>query len=53
VDAVVHDMGGRPREALYHALAAAGVAAYRVGDCVAPRGLEEAYHEGWAVALSL
>jgi NADPH-dependent 2,4-dienoyl-CoA reductase/sulfur reductase-like enzyme len=53
VDAVVHDMGGRPRESLYHALAAAGAAVHRAGDCVAPRGLEEAYHEGWAVALSL
>jgi NADPH-dependent 2,4-dienoyl-CoA reductase/sulfur reductase-like enzyme len=53
VDAVVHDMGGRPREALYDALATAGVVIHRVGDCVAPRGLEEAYHEGWAAALSL
>jgi 2,4-dienoyl-CoA reductase (NADPH2) len=53
VDAVIHDMGGRPREDLYHALAAAGATVHRAGDCVAPRGLEEAYHEGWAVALSL
>jgi 2,4-dienoyl-CoA reductase (NADPH2) len=53
VDSVVHDMGGRPREALYDALTTAGVALHRVGDCVAPRGLEEAYHEGWAAALAL
>ena len=53
VDAVVHDMGGWPREGVYQALAAAGAAVHRAGDCVAPRGLEEAYHEGWAVAISL
>ncbi|HEV8309922.1 MAG TPA: hypothetical protein VGW35_19840 [Methylomirabilota bacterium] len=53
VDTLVHDLGGRPRDGLYHALVAAGLEAYRVGDCLAPRGLEEAYHEGFQVALSL
>lgn len=53
VDALVHDVGGRVRDGLYHALVTAGVETHRVGDCVAPRGLEEAYHEGFAVGLAL
>jgi NADPH-dependent 2,4-dienoyl-CoA reductase/sulfur reductase-like enzyme len=53
VDTVVHDLGGRVRDGLYRALAAAGVPAQRVGDCLAPRGLEEAYHEGFSAAFAL
>ncbi len=53
VDTVVYDVGGRARDALYRALVEAGVDARRVGDCLAPRGLEEAYHEGFLTAFSL
>jgi hypothetical protein len=29
------------------------VATHRIGDCVAPRELEDAYHEGFRVAFTL
>ena len=53
IQTLVHDMGGRARDGLYHELIAAGVVAHRVGDCLAPRELEEAFHEGFRVAFSL
>ncbi|MGH2671130.1 MAG: FAD-dependent oxidoreductase, partial [bacterium] len=53
VDTVVYDVGARARDELYRTLVAAGVDAHRVGDCLAPRGLEEAYHEGFHTALAL
>jgi len=52
-DTLVHDLGGRARDELYHTLVVHGITAYRVGDCLAPRGLEEAYQEGFEVAFSL
>ena len=53
VDGLVYDLGGRARDGLYQALLARGVEVHRVGDCLAPRGLEEAYHEGFQVAFTL
>jgi NADPH-dependent 2,4-dienoyl-CoA reductase/sulfur reductase-like enzyme len=53
VDSLVHDLGGRARDALYHQLAAQGIETHRVGDCLAPRELEDAYHEGFRVAFGL
>jgi NADPH-dependent 2,4-dienoyl-CoA reductase/sulfur reductase-like enzyme len=50
---LVHDVGGRARDALADALAGAGPEVLRVGDGVAPRGLEEAYHEGFQAGLAL
>jgi 2,4-dienoyl-CoA reductase (NADPH2) len=53
IDTLVHDLGGRARDALYVELRARGVEAHRVGDSLAPRELEDAYHEGFRVAFSL
>jgi NADPH-dependent 2,4-dienoyl-CoA reductase/sulfur reductase-like enzyme len=53
IDTLVHDVGGRVRGALADALVAVGLEVHRVGDCLAPRGLEEAYHEGFQAALAL
>jgi mycofactocin system FadH/OYE family oxidoreductase 2 len=53
VDTVVYDIGGRARDGLYRALVARGLEVHRAGDCLAPRGLEEAYHEGFRVAFGL
>lgn len=53
IDALVYDMGGQANDALYRELAARGVNAVRVGDCVAPRGMEEAWREGFESAWSI
>ena len=53
LDTLVYDLGGQARTDLYHALVADGVEAYRVGDALAARGLEEAYHEGFEAAFRL
>lgn len=53
VDAIVHDVGARACDLLYYTLKAQGIEAHRVGDALAPRGLEEAYHEGYRVAFTL
>jgi 2,4-dienoyl-CoA reductase-like NADH-dependent reductase (Old Yellow Enzyme family)/thioredoxin reductase len=53
VDALVYDMGGRANDALYHALVSQHVNVLRAGDCVAPRGMEEAWREGFESASAL
>jgi mycofactocin system FadH/OYE family oxidoreductase 2 len=53
VDAIVPDLGGRVDDTLYAALCDRGVEALQVGDALAPRGLEEAYHEGYRAAIGL
>lgn len=51
ISALVYDMGGRANDALYHTLIASGIPVLRVGDCVAPRGLEEAWREGFEAGM--
>jgi NADPH-dependent 2,4-dienoyl-CoA reductase/sulfur reductase-like enzyme len=53
VDTLVYDLGGRADDRLYHDLKKQEIAAQRIGDCLAPRDLEEAYHEGFRAALAL
>jgi NADH dehydrogenase FAD-containing subunit len=53
IGALVYDMGGRANDALYHRLCARYANVVRVGDCVAPRGMEEAWKEGFEVAVKI
>lgn len=53
IDALVYDMGGRADDALYHELVARNLHAERIGDCVAPRGMEEAWREGFEAGLGV
>lgn len=53
IDALVYDMGGRANDALYHELKAHGIHVLRVGDCVAPRGMEEAWREGFEAGVTV
>ncbi len=53
VDTLVHDLGGRPRDALYAELAGFEGEVRRIGDCLAPRELEDAYRDGFQAALAL
>lgn len=47
ISALVYDMGGRANDTLYHQLVALGVNVVRIGDCVAPRDMEDAWREGF------
>jgi 2,4-dienoyl-CoA reductase-like NADH-dependent reductase (Old Yellow Enzyme family) len=58
VDAVVLSLGDRVDDALWHALIGDGrigdgLDVYRIGDCVAPRGVEHALFEGHRLARQL
>ena len=53
VDWVVLAVPAQPADALYHELRAAGVAAERVGDCVAPRRAHAAVIDGERVGAAL
>jgi hypothetical protein len=53
VDAVVLSIGNDVVDDLYHAVRAAGHEAHRVGDCLAPRGIEHAVFEAHRVARTL
>lgn len=53
INALVYDMGRRADDALYHQLAARGAPVVRIGDCLAPRGMQEAWQEGFEIALKL
>jgi len=46
VDTVVLALYGEPNQELYFALKGHGMDVYRVGDCVAPRGVSQAVLEG-------
>jgi thioredoxin reductase len=46
-DTVVAAMGNRADDALYHALKGRVKELYRIGDCVAPRKVDMAIHEGY------
>jgi NADPH-dependent 2,4-dienoyl-CoA reductase/sulfur reductase-like enzyme len=50
VDTLVLALGGSAENSLYHALKGHVPELYAVGDCVAPRRLNHAIHEGYAVA---
>jgi 2,4-dienoyl-CoA reductase-like NADH-dependent reductase (Old Yellow Enzyme family)/thioredoxin reductase len=52
-DTVVLSMMRRSDDALAAALAQRGIAATRVGDCLAPREVDDAIHDGMYAALSL
>ena len=54
VDEIVVVCGNQADEALYRSLVNAGVSeVHRIGDCVAPRGLDEAIYEAETLALRL
>jgi 2,4-dienoyl-CoA reductase-like NADH-dependent reductase (Old Yellow Enzyme family)/thioredoxin reductase len=53
VDAIVLVTGWRSNTALLDALLAAGMPAVGVGDCVAPRRLIGAIHDGFAAGMSI
>jgi 2,4-dienoyl-CoA reductase-like NADH-dependent reductase (Old Yellow Enzyme family) len=52
-DSVVLWMERRSDDTLYEALEAAGVAADRIGDCVAPRDVDDAIYEGYQYGRAL
>lgn len=52
VDSIVVAMGRTPRTDLYEALRATGVRTERVGDCLAPREVDDAILEGKRIALA-
>jgi hypothetical protein len=52
-DTVVLNMLRKPADQLYFALRAAGVTVARIGDCVAPRYIDEAVYEGMELGLSI
>lgn len=53
VAAVVLALGHQQHDGLFHELKAAGVDTYAIGDCQAPRTVEEATLEGLKVAAAL
>jgi len=53
VDAVVLSIGSDVVDGLYHELRADGVDVRRIGDCLAPRGIEHAVFEAHRVAREL
>ena len=53
VDAVVVSIGNDVADALFTSLASIRRDVHRIGDCVAPRGVEHALHEGHALGRRL
>jgi hypothetical protein len=53
IDAVVVSIGNDVDDALFATLSARRRDVHRVGDCVAPRGVEHALHEGHAIGRRL
>lgn len=53
IDAVVLSIGADVNDALYQRLLGQSYELFRVGDCVAPRGVEHAIYEGHKVGRSL
>ena len=52
-DTIVIAMGNVAEDSLYRPLKSAGVEVYRVGDCVAPRGIGSAVSEAARIAASV
>jgi 2,4-dienoyl-CoA reductase-like NADH-dependent reductase (Old Yellow Enzyme family)/thioredoxin reductase len=52
-DTVVVNLLRKPEDGLYLALREAGVAVRRIGDCVAPRQVDEAIYEGMELGIQL
>jgi pyruvate/2-oxoglutarate dehydrogenase complex dihydrolipoamide dehydrogenase (E3) component len=53
VEAIVIAQGGRALDGLYHDLRGAGVEVHAIGDCLAPRRLIHAVHDGARAAHAL
>ena len=53
IDAVVFSHGGRAASELHAAVEELDVSAHRVGDCWAPRSLDEAVREGYETGVGL
>lgn len=53
VDAVVLSLGSDTNDALFRELRGSGIELHRIGDCVAPRGVEHAVFEGHRLARRL
>ncbi len=53
VDAVVFAVGGAADDGLYRDLKGKVEALYAVGDCMAPRGVEQAVYEGHKVGRTI
>ncbi|HEX77567.1 MAG TPA: FAD-dependent oxidoreductase [Dehalococcoidia bacterium] len=52
-DTIVLAAGARPNADLYEALKGKGPEVCRIGDCLQPRGIRDAVHDGYRAALSL
>jgi 2,4-dienoyl-CoA reductase (NADPH2) len=52
-DTVVLAVGAKPEDRLYRELEGKVPELYAVGDCVSPRKMIEAIHEGYAVASAV
>ena len=53
VDAVIFGSTGVPDDALYFALKAGKTPVRRIGDCLSPRGVEHAVHDGHAAGRAV
>ncbi len=53
VDAVVLSVGNTPNDELFHALKGQVPVLHRIGDCLAPRTIEFAVHEGHKIGREL
>ena len=53
VDAVVFAVGGAAEDSLYRALKGKVEVLYAAGDCLAPRGVEQAVYEGHKVGRAI
>lgn len=52
-ETIVLDMGNQAEDRLYKALKGKVRELYRLGDCLAPRGIDRAIYEGWKVGQGL
>ena len=52
-DTVVLSMMKRSEDSLYHELADQGIEATRVGDCIAPREVDDAIFEGMVTGAAI
>ena len=53
VQSVVLAVGAKPVDALYEELVTAGLACVKIGDCVSPRRILDAVHEGFQAGCAL
>jgi NADPH-dependent 2,4-dienoyl-CoA reductase/sulfur reductase-like enzyme len=53
IESVVLAVGAEPVDSLYEELAAAGISCVKIGDCVTPRRILDAVHEGFQAGCAV